>query len=157
PNVETYDQAPKMAASDITNIIAKVVNANSHDVLIVNYANADMVGHTGNFAATVKAIEFLDQQFGKIIELCNLNNVDLVVTADHGNAEAMIDDHGKKITKHSCNPVPFWLYSTMFDAKIYKLCHGGLQDVAPTLLQMLNIAPPKKMTGSSLIVSKPMR
>jgi 2,3-bisphosphoglycerate-independent phosphoglycerate mutase len=117
-------------------------------VIILNYANLDMVGHTGVFDAAVKATEAIDICIGKVFESVSLAGGLLIVTADHGNAEQMLDEAGGIHTAHTCDPVPF-----LFCDKSVRLRNGILADIAPTLLQILGIEKPKEMTGESLISS----
>ena len=159
-NISSYDQTPEMSAQKITEAI--IANLSKYDFIVVNFANADMVGHTGNLEATAKAIEILDECIGKILtKVLELNGA-LVITADHGYAEEKIYRlTGAKKTKHSINPVPFFLISNDVKRKKpleekeiekeYKQIKGTLTDVAPTILELLGIQKPVQMTGSSLI------
>ena len=132
-----------MSAYEITDtLLSKMENYN---VIILNFANGDMVGHTGNFEATVKAIESVDECIGKIYQKINELNGILIITADHGNCDYMLDDNNNVITSHSINPVPFLV------TKNIKLKNGKLADIAPTVLTLLNIKVPKEMTGEILI------
>jgi len=160
PDVPSYDQVPEMSAYKITEVI--IANLSKYDFIAVNFANADMVGHTGNLEATTKAIEILDQCLGEIISKVLELNGALVITADHGNAEEKIYRlTGAKKTKHSLNPVPFFLISNDLKRKKpleekeiekeYKQIKGTLTDVAPTILELLGIQKPPIMTGKSLL------
>ena len=143
PKVATYDLKPEMSAYEITDtLLSKMENYN---VIILNFANGDMVGHTGNFEATVKAIESVDECIGKIYQKINELNGILIITADHGNCDYMLDDNNNIITSHSISPVPFLV------TKNIKLKNGKLADIAPTVLTLLNIKVPKEMTGEILI------
>lgn len=145
PKVATYDLKPEMSAYEITEtLLSKIEN---YDVIILNFANGDMVGHTGNFKATVKAIETVDQCVGKIYQKIEELKGTLIITADHGNCDYMLDDENNIITSHSVNPVPFLITN-----KKLKLKTGKLADIAPTMLTILNIKVPKEMTGDILIV-----
>ena len=144
PKVKTYDLKPEMSAFEITNTLIKKLKY--YDVVILNFANGDMVGHTGNFEATVKAIEAIDKCIGIIYEEILKLNGTLVITADHGNCDYMLDKKGDIITSHSKNPVPFLITSN------FKLKNGKLSDIAPTILTLLNISIPKEMTGEILIM-----
>ena len=144
PKVATYDLKPQMSAYEITDtLLDKIEN---YDVIILNFANGDMVGHTGNFKATVKGLETIDECIGKIYQkIQNLNGM-LIITADHGNCDYMLDSENNIITSHSINPVPFLITN-----KNIKLKNGKLADIAPTILTILNIEIPKEMTGEVLI------
>ncbi len=160
PRVPSYSQTPEMSTEKITEIIDAA--ADRHNFLAVNFANADMVGHTGNFYATAKALEIIDACAGKIIEKILSANGVLVITADHGNAEEKLYKiTGEKKTKHSINPVPFYLIGNDFKVKKqkteeeinkeYKDVKGTLSDVAPTILELLGLKKPAQMTGKSLL------
>ena len=153
PNVRTYDLAPEMSAEKITNHMIKSINGRKYDSIICNFANADMVGHTGNFKATISAIETIDGCLGRIIESAQKVGGEILITADHGNAEQIKSYTTEKIksqphTAHTSNLVPL-IYvgrSAKFLPRI-----GALSDVAPTLLSIMNIPQPDEMTGQSLI------
>jgi len=149
PDVATFDMKPEMSANEITD--ALLPKLSQFDVVILNFANGDMVGHTGNENAAVKAVECLDKQLSKIIpSVLDLDGAVLVI-ADHGNAEQMWDDKNNvPLTSHTTNPVNFILVSN----KHYIVNDGGLRDIAPTILNLLNIEQPKDMTGTSLIKEK---
>jgi 2,3-bisphosphoglycerate-independent phosphoglycerate mutase len=160
PNVSSYDQAPEMSALSITDAV--IASLNKYDFVAVNFANADMVGHTGNFEATTKAMEILDECIGKILKKVLALNGILIVTADHGNAEEKIYKFtGEEKTEHSINPVPFYLINKdvkrkkpLREEKIkeeYKNVKGTLTDLAPTILELLGLTKPDAMTGSSLL------
>ncbi|MCG2691342.1 sulfatase-like hydrolase/transferase, partial [Microgenomates group bacterium] len=122
----------------------------THEVIITNLCNADMVGHTGNYRATVKGVEIVDKVLGRISEAAKQNNYDLIITADHGNAEGMIDEETKeKLTSHTTNQVPFILVSKKF--KQLKQDEGSLVNIGPTMLSLLGLKIPKEMTGESLV------
>jgi len=151
---------PAMSASEITEKLIEAINSKKYDFIVVNYANADMVGHTGNFQATVSAIEKLDDEVGKIVvEVLKINSA-LIITSDHGNADEEIDLlTGTPYPEHTVNPVPFYLISNDFkrektpeDFEIYKFeIRGILADVAPTVLELMELPQPPEMTGKSLL------
>jgi len=137
-----------MSAYEVTDTVLKKLEEDLYDVIIMNYANPDMVGHTGVYEAAVKAIEAVDECMGRVVDAVIKKNGTVLVTADHGNAEKMIDyETGEPHTAHTTNPVPFILIS---DRK-YKLRPGKLADVAPTMLKLLGIEKPEEMTGQPLI------
>lgn len=144
PKVATYDLKPEMSAHEITDVLMQELS--NYDVTIINYANGDMVGHTGVFEAALKAVETIDDCLGKLIKKAEEIDALLIITADHGNCEYMKDDKGNVITSHSTNKVPFIIAN-----KDYKLKDGKLGDIAPTLLKILNISIPEEMTGDILI------
>ena len=144
PKVKTYDLKPEMSADEITDTLLEIIK--NYDVVILNFANCDMVGHTGDFNATVKAVETVDKNLGRIFEKTQELKATLIVTADHGNCEIMLDDNNQIITSHTTSKVPF-----IVTDKNIKLKEGKLGDIAPTMLEILNIEKPKEMTGTSLI------
>jgi len=144
PKVSTYDLKPEMSASEITEVLIK--DMNKYDLIIVNFANADMVGHTGNFEAAIKAVETIDKNLGKIHAKCEKNGFTLIVTADHGNLEEMIDEDGNPKTSHTTNLVPFIVCD-----KKYTVKDGKLSDVAPTVLEIMGFNIPRDMSGERLI------
>jgi 2,3-bisphosphoglycerate-independent phosphoglycerate mutase len=149
PKVATYDLQPEMSAPELTENLVQAIKSQHYDFIVCNYANADMVGHTGNFAATVKAIEAIDACLGKITQALEESGGELIVTADHGNAEKMFDPrHNQAHTAHTSEPVPF-LYLGR-PAKIINE-NGKLSDLAPTILYLLGLPQPPEMTGSSLL------
>jgi 2,3-bisphosphoglycerate-independent phosphoglycerate mutase len=150
PKVATYDEKPDMSAQEITGaVLERLENDDDDDLIIVNFANADMVGHTGDFTATVQAISIVDECLGTIAEAVVRKGGKLLITADHGNAEAEIDlNDGTPLTSHSSNPVPVILCGTT----VKKLrSAGSLQDIAPTILSLMQLPIPKDMTGTSLV------
>ena len=152
PKVKTYDLSPQMSAATITERLVKVIENNEFDVIICNYANADMVGHTGNFAATITAIEFLDQCFTKIDKAINKAHGQLLITADHGNAEYMYDENIHQAhTAHTNSLVPLLYIGNNWQFINSK---GSMMDIAPTILSLLNIQIPAEMTGTPLMVEK---
>jgi len=160
--VVSYDQAPEMSAKEITDQVITKIESGVFNFILVNYANPDMVGHTGNYKATVKAIEFVDQCLGRLYKSAMENSFTLIITADHGNAEEIIDvKTGEKITEHTINPVPFVVVNAQSKLDKEKLLNnntnyenninGMLCDVAPTILKIMEIKKPDEMTGESLL------
>lgn len=151
PKVATYDLQPEMSAYEVTDKLIEALDADKYDVVIVNYANPDMVGHTGDFEAAKKAVEVVDECFGKVAAKVLEKSGTLLVTADHGNVDLMEDpETGVPFTAHTTNQVPFVLISD--DLKDAELIDGGkLADIAPTMLKILGIEIPAEMTGVSLI------
>ncbi len=154
PKVATYDLKPEMSAAGIAENVIKAVNDSAFDVVIVNFANADMVGHSGKIPPTIQAVETVDGCLGEIYRAVRGRGGAMLVTADHGNAEMMIDPaSGGPHTAHTTNPVPFIVVSE--DAQKFSLrADGSLQDISPTVLGMLGFDQPKEMTGHNLRVSK---
>jgi 2,3-bisphosphoglycerate-independent phosphoglycerate mutase len=153
PKVETYDKKPEMSAYEITDLVCSRIKQNLYDVYIVNFANADMVAHTGSLKATVRAIEILDGCLEKITNLATSRSGLVVITADHGNAEKMIDaESGGPDTEHNDSPVPFIVIGDTFKTRrSLKLPVGILADVAPTVLSLLGISIPGSMRGRNLL------
>ncbi len=150
PKVSTYDQKPEMAAYEVTDTLLEALTKEQYDFVVLNYANADMVGHTGNFEATVKAIEAVDECLGRIMEYVRSSEAVLLLTADHGNAELMRDPYTlEPYTSHTTNPVPLVLYAPKKSYK--KMKDGQLCDIAPTILTLMGLKVPKDMEGVSLI------
>jgi 2,3-bisphosphoglycerate-independent phosphoglycerate mutase len=150
PRVATYDLNPEMSAYELTDALIKSINEKKYDLIIANFANADMVGHTGNLSAAIKAVETIDKCLQKIVAAINENNAIAFITADHGNVEQMFDLNTEtRHTAHTTNPVPLLIISE--NIKNIKLSSGRLCDIAPTILDILNITKPKEMTGHSLI------
>ena len=146
--VPTYDLKPEMSAPKVCENVVNAIDSEKYDFIVVNFANPDMVGHTGVLSAAIKAIETVDECVGKIFDKIKEKNGNLFIIADHGNAELMKDENGKPYTAHTNNPVPFCLITP----EKYKLKEGGrLCDVAPTLLKLMGIDKPELMTGVSLI------
>ncbi|MDD4931180.1 MAG: 2,3-bisphosphoglycerate-independent phosphoglycerate mutase [Candidatus Colwellbacteria bacterium] len=159
-NTASHDKFPEMMAPEITTRIVTAVEEGLYDFIIANYANADIVAHTGNFDATIEAVRCLDTQIGMIAEATVRTGAALIITADHGNAEKLIDTRtGEKDTRHNPNPVPFFLIDRDMqrlrtDAEIAEsevLNSGTLCDIAPTVLELMGIEKPVEMTGQSLI------
>jgi 2,3-bisphosphoglycerate-independent phosphoglycerate mutase len=153
PAVATYDLCPEMAATELTEKLAKAVKTQQYDLIVVNYANADMVGHTGVQPAIIKAVETLDGCLGQIEDVAGETGYTVIITADHGNAEQMIEPASEGVhTAHTCNPVPFVLLNGPSSPVLEQ--NGKLSDIAPTILALLGISVPVEMTGQSLIKSK---
>ena len=149
PKVETYDMKPEMSAYEVTEKVVEAINSGNYDSIILNFANPDMVGHTGNIEAVVKALEAIDECVTKVVDAIEKNGGKLLITADHGNCEQMIDyKTGEPHTAHTTNPVP--LVAIGIGNK--KLKEGRLADLAPTLLDMMGLSKPDDMTGESLII-----
>jgi 2,3-bisphosphoglycerate-independent phosphoglycerate mutase len=150
--VATYDLAPEMKAEAIGDAIVKAINDTAFDLIVANFANADMVGHSGKLEPTIKAIEAVDAQLGRIYKGIREKNGSWLITADHGNAEMMVDPiTGEPHTAHTTNPVPMIYVAE--DGPHYRLRpDGSLRDISPTLLSLLKIGEPKQMTGGDLRV-----
>jgi 2,3-bisphosphoglycerate-independent phosphoglycerate mutase len=148
PKVATYDLKPEMSAEGVGDVVTRAIETRDFDVIVMNFANADMVGHSGKFEPTVKAVEVVDAQLGRIYDTLRRKGGRWIITADHGNAEMMIDPvtHGPH-TYHTTNPVPFIVVD---EARKPLRSGGALQDIAPTLLGLFGIPQPKEMTGRDL-------
>ena len=151
PKVETYDMKPEMSAYEVTDKVCEALENEKYDVVILNYANTDMVGHTGSLQAAIKAVETVDECIGRVVKIIEEKKGNLIITADHGNAEQMIDyKTGEPHTAHTTNPVPIILVTAN---KEYKLKENGkLADLAPTMLDLMGIKQPEEMTGESLLI-----
>ena len=148
PKVETYDMQPEMSAVEVTNKVVEAIQSDKYDCIILNYANPDMVGHTGNLEAAIKAIETIDDCVAKVVSAVEEKGGIIIMTADHGNAEQMIDyKTGEPHTAHTTNPVPL----VLIGVEGVKLKEGKLADLAPTMLELMEIEKPEEMTGKSLI------
>lgn len=151
PSVPSYDLKPEMSAAAVTDKALEAISSGKYSLIAVNYANGDMVGHTGVLDATVRAVGVVDTEIGKIVEATLAAGGSLLITADHGKAEQMFDAEGKPLTAHTLNPVPVYLISPAY--KHAELRSGGiLADVAPTVLEVMGVPVPAEMTGKSLIV-----
>ena len=147
PKVATYDLKPEMSAEEVTDKLLAELDNDYLDLVVLNYANGDMVGHTGNYDAAVKAVEFLDKCIGRLYQKVEEKQGILVITADHGNCDIMINEDGTPCTTHTTNKVPFIV--TKDDIQLKD--DGKLADIAPTLLHLLKIPVPVEMDGESLI------
>ena len=148
PAVATYDLQPEMSAYEVTDKMVEAVKSGKYDALILNYANCDMVGHTGVFEAAVKAVEAVDTCVGRVVEAVKEMGGCVLLTADHGNADKMVDTDGEPFTAHTTNPVPFCVINHPC-----QLREGGrLADIAPTMLKVLGLSQPVEMTGESIIL-----
>ena len=148
PKVATYDLKPEMSAYEVTDKVVEAIKSEKYDTIILNYANCDMVGHTGVISAAVKAVEVVDECVGRVVDTLNSVGGVALITADHGNAEKMADSEGNPYTAHTTNPVPLILTSNDYKLRL----SGILSDVTPTLLELLQIEKPEEMTSKSLIL-----
>jgi 2,3-bisphosphoglycerate-independent phosphoglycerate mutase len=150
PKVKTYDLKPEMSAFEVTDKLVEAIGSGKYDLVVVNYANTDQVGHSGNFEAAVKAVETVDACLGRLMEAVKKAGGVLLVTADHGNAEQMFDEKThQKHTQHTLNRVPALLFNG--PANVHSLSDGKLADVAPTVLAVMGMPQPSEMTGHSLL------
>jgi 2,3-bisphosphoglycerate-independent phosphoglycerate mutase len=150
--VATYDLAPEMSAAGIADAVVKAVSDTAFDVIIVNFANADMVGHSGKLEPTIRAVETVDRELGRIYQAVKQRGGSLLVTADHGNAEMLIDPAtGGPHTAHTTNPVPFILVTDAARGSVGLRAGGSLRDISPTMLGLLRVERPGEMTGPSLV------
>jgi 2,3-bisphosphoglycerate-independent phosphoglycerate mutase len=149
PKVRTYDLQPEMSLPEVTDNLVNAINSGKYDVIVCNYANGDMVGHTGIIPAAIKAVEAIDASLQRVVEALNKVGGKMLVTADHGNIEQMVDEEGQIQTAHSTNPVPL-----IYVGGDGKLASGGsLMDLAPTLLAIMGVGKPTEMNGRSLIAT----
>jgi 2,3-bisphosphoglycerate-independent phosphoglycerate mutase len=149
PQVATYDQQPEMSAESVRLVLIEAIESDQYDLIIVNFANPDMVGHTGDLGAAITAVEVVDHAIGTVLPVLAEKNGVMLLTADHGNCEIMWDDEtDSPHTAHSYNLVPVWLIGS----NDLSLRDGGLSDIAPTLLELIGIEQPKTMTGGTLLV-----
>ncbi len=150
PKVATYDLQPEMSAHDVADSVIESMENERYDFIVVNFANGDMVGHTAIRDAVIKAVEALDQEVGRVLDCAVKEGYSVLLTADHGNCEVLVDpDTGKPHTQHTQNPVPCMI----IDKETWELSPGGgLKDVAPTILQLMGLSQPKAMTGHSLLI-----
>ncbi|MFW6264149.1 MAG: 2,3-bisphosphoglycerate-independent phosphoglycerate mutase [Cyanobacteriota bacterium] len=158
PMVATYDKAPAMSAVEVTNVACKAIEKRVYSLVVINYANPDMVGHTGNIEATIEALETVDRCLGKLLESISRVGGTTLITADHGNAESMRDEAGNAWTAHTTNPVPFIFVEgegrkvAGHGTEVALRDDGRLADIAPTILEILKLPQPPEMTGRSLIL-----
>ncbi len=147
PKVATYDLQPEMSAPEVKDAVVKEIESGKHDFICLNFANADMVGHTGVIPAIRKALETVDQCLQEVVEAGLTNNYSMIITADHGNADYGINPDGSPNTAHTTNPVPCWL----IDNKYTEIKPGRLADLAPTILHMMGVDAPQEMEGEILV------
>ena len=155
PKVATYDLKPEMAARQITEAVLNYLKTRlDYSFILINFANADMVGHTGNITSAIAACEVVDECVGKIASYILAAGGTMLITADHGNAEEMLNlKTGSIVTEHSTNPVPFIAVSSQLLGKAQSLSSGILADVAPTVISLLGLTIPTSMTGRDLLKS----
>ena len=151
--VPTYDLKPQMSAPQVCDKLCEAIRSGKYDVIIINFANPDMVGHTGVEEAAIKAIEAVDACVGRAVEAIREVNGQMFICADHGNADEMVDyETGRPMTAHTTNPVPFILVNA---DPSYGLKEGGrLCDIVPTLIELMGMEKPAEMTGESLLIKK---
>ena len=154
PSVETYDLKPEMSAFELTSALVAAVKSKKYNFIVCNFANTDMVGHSGNLGAAIKAVEAVDTCLGEIHKACEENGAEILITADHGNAEQMVNPKtNKSHTAHTTNPVPL-VYVSHRKASIAAPLDGTLADLAPTILTLMDIEQPEEMTGKCLLAIK---
>nr|QCI04924.1 Phosphoglycerate mutase [Callithamnion tetricum] len=154
PKVETYDLSPEMSANQLTESIIKAIDKNIYKLIIINYANPDMVGHTGNLKATIESINIIDKCINKLFNKVKNVRGTLIITADHGNAEYMLTEENKPCKSHSTNLVPLILIENIEQQQHELKQKGSLADIAPTILELIKIPIPKEMNGKSLLHKK---
>ncbi len=163
PSVATYDQVPGMSAVQVTNGAIAAIEKGIYSLIVINYANPDMVGHTGNMDATVEALEVVDREVGRLVDSIGRAGGSVIITADHGNSEYMWDENHRPWTAHTTNPVPFILVEGEklkvpgYGAEVALRTDGRLADIAPTILDILNLPKPQEMTGSSMFQPAALR
>ncbi|WP_044480659.1 2,3-bisphosphoglycerate-independent phosphoglycerate mutase [Paenibacillus antibioticophila] len=150
PKVATYDLKPEMSAYEVAEACVKEIEADKHDAIILNFANPDMVGHSGMLEPTKKAVEVTDECVGKVVDAVKAKGGVVIIIADHGNADMVFDEQGRPFTAHTTNPVPF----IVTDENVILRESGILADVAPTLLDLMGLPQPAEMTGQSMIASR---
>jgi 2,3-bisphosphoglycerate-independent phosphoglycerate mutase len=157
PMVATYDEAPEMSAAVVTDVAVAGVEKRIYSLVVINYANPDMVGHTGMMDATIMAVETVDKCLGRLLEAISKAGGTAIIIADHGNAELMFDENGNPWTAHTTNPVPFILVEGEglkipgHGTEVPLRTDGCLADIAPTILELLRLPQPPEMTGRSMI------
>ncbi len=149
PKVETYDLQPEMSCEEVATKAIDIINKQTPDLVVLNFANADMVGHTGVFEAAMKAAQSVDNQLNKLVTAAIKKDYRIIIIADHGNSDYIINEDGSPNTAHSMSPVPCIVINP--DTKDYKVKNGKLADVAPTLLKLMKLDSPKEMTGNVLV------
>lgn len=150
PKVATYDLKPEMSAYEVAEAAVREIESDVHDTIILNFANPDMVGHSGKLEPTIKAVEATDECMGRVVEAVLAKGGVCLITADHGNADMVFDEEGRPFTAHTTNPVPFIVTDKNVDLR-----EGGiLADIAPTILDLMQLPKPEEMTGTSLIDKK---
>ena len=147
PKVATYDLKPEMSAPEMTDAIVKELQKGEVDFVCLNFANADMVGHSGVYSAIVKAVETVDTCLQRVVEAGLKTGYSFIIIADHGNADYVINADGSPNTAHTTNPVP----CIVIDKDVTKVSEGRLADMAPTVLKLMGIEQPKEMTGKTLV------
>jgi 2,3-bisphosphoglycerate-independent phosphoglycerate mutase len=153
PNVATYDLKPEMSAPEVTDRLVEAVGSGRFDLIVANYANTDMVGHSGDMAPTIAAVEAVDACLGRLREAVRQAGGALLISADHGNAEQLFDpEAGQPHTAHTLNPVPVILDAEGYALHTARLRNGRLADLAPTVLELMRLPQTEEMTGRSLIV-----
>jgi 2,3-bisphosphoglycerate-independent phosphoglycerate mutase len=145
--VSTYDEQPEMSAIEVKNRLIEAIDTQKYNLIVANFANGDMVGHTGVYEAIEKAVKTVDECVGKVVETAIRNNYNVVIIADHGNADFALNPDNSPNTAHSLNPVPIIMVTDEYS----KVDSGVLADVAPTILTLMNIDVPQEMTGKILI------
>ena len=148
PKVATYDLKPEMSAYEVKDKLVAAIKENKYDFIVVNFANGDMVGHTGVYEAIEKAVKAIDACVKEVVEAANATDYETIIIADHGNADHAINDDGTPNTAHSLNPVPFIYVTKNQNAKV---TNGVLADVAPSILHIMGLEQPAEMTGKDLI------
>ena len=149
PKVPTYDLKPEMSAFEVKDKLVAAINTQQYDFIVVNFANGDMIGHTGVYNAIAKAVVAIDQCVHDVIETAKANDYEAIIIADHGNADNAINPDGTPNTAHSLNPVPFIYVTNNNSAKVK---NGRLADVAPSILHIMGLEQPADMTGECLII-----
>jgi len=147
PKVATYDLQPEMSAPEVTDAIVEELQANQPDLVVLNFANSDMVGHTGVYSAITKAVETVDQSVERVAKTARDLGYSVIITADHGNSDNAVNTDGSPNTAHSMNPVPIFLLDDNYKA----LKDGKLADIAPTILKIMDLPIPEEMDGNVLV------